>query len=159
MFIYVVYKDEPELSTMRRRSSETDLSTEETLLVNPDCHARVMLEYIRKRCKLGMYTQFDLCAEDGVLKRLFGLPPHTNVADCFEHRRTYYIIVLKQETERRLTVLPQLNRENKMYSDLKAKVKVSLLNIDTSRQTSPMSKVSPSVPSKTSLKPITKKKK
>ncbi|KAI8437992.1 hypothetical protein MSG28_010650 [Choristoneura fumiferana] len=39
MFINVVYKDAPELSTsiLRRSSSEMDLSLEKTLLVNPNC--------------------------------------------------------------------------------------------------------------------------
>ncbi|CAG4950584.1 unnamed protein product [Parnassius apollo] len=155
--------DEPELSNIRRRSSETDLSTEQTLLVNPDCHVRVMLEYIRKKCRLGIYTHFDLCDETGALKELFSLPAHTNVANLFEHRKTYYIIVLKQETDKRLIVLPQLNHDNKIYSDLKAKVKRHLLSSESSHLVSSQSKISPSLPSKTAsinvIKPSLKKNK
>ncbi|XP_013176321.1 PREDICTED: uncharacterized protein LOC106124319 [Papilio xuthus] len=161
MFIYLIYRDEPELSysLVRKRSSESELdsSVEETLLLNPDCHVRVMLEYIRKKCKLGIYTHFDICDEDGVLKKLFSLPPYTNGAEYFEHRKTYYVIVL-QEIDRRVTALPQLNHENRLYAELKTRIRNYMLSEDGSRHTSPMSKQSPSLPSKTSLKPGTKKK-
>lgn len=96
MFIKVIYKDIPELSTLRRKSTDVDLSVEKTVLLNPDCYVRVMLEYIRKTCNLGQYTHFDLCDENGVMKGLFSLPTYTNGSAFFEHRRTYYLIVLKQ---------------------------------------------------------------
>ncbi|XP_068626936.1 uncharacterized protein [Battus philenor] len=158
MFIYVIYKDEPELSLMRRRSSEPepDPSVEQTLLLNPDCHVRVMLEYIRKKCKLGIYTQFDLCDEEGFLKRLFTYAPYTNAADFFEHRKTYYVVVLRQESEMRISVLPQLNHDNLLYEELKAKIRYNMTG--DSSHTSPPSKISTVILSKTSVKPIIKKK-
>lgn len=95
MYINVAYKDAPELST-RRRSSETDLSVEKSLLVNPNCPVRIMLEYIRKNCRLGTFTQFDLCDDSGILKGLFNMPTYVYATDQFEHKKTYYVIVLKQ---------------------------------------------------------------
>lgn len=94
MYIKVAYKDAPELST--RRSSETDLSVEKSLLVNPNCPVRIMLEYIRKMCRLGTFTQFDLCDDSGILKGLFNMPTYVYATDQFEHKKTYYVIVLKQ---------------------------------------------------------------
>lgn len=96
MFITVAYKDDPELSAFRRRSSDSDLSVEKSLLVNPICYVRVMLEYIRKACKLGSFTCFDLCDDSGVLKGLFSLPTYTYATDMFEHKKTYYVVVMKQ---------------------------------------------------------------
>ncbi|XP_063394792.1 uncharacterized protein LOC134679821 [Cydia fagiglandana] len=124
MFINVVYKDAPELSPMSRRpSSEPDPSQEKTLLVNPDCPVRIMLEYIRKQCKLGSFTAFDLCDESGRLLGLFNLETYEYATDWFEHKKIYYIIVLRLETDRQLTILPQLNQENRFYEELKQRVK------------------------------------
>ncbi|XP_061708297.1 uncharacterized protein LOC133518633 isoform X2 [Cydia pomonella] len=115
MFINVVYKDAPELSTMSRRpSNEPDPSQEKTLLVNPDCPVRIMLEYIRKQCKLGSFTAFDLCDDSGCLLGLFTLETYAYATDRFEH---------KKESDRRLSVLPQLNQENRFYEELKQRVK------------------------------------
>ncbi|XP_063617118.1 uncharacterized protein LOC134790213 [Cydia splendana] len=124
MFINVVYKDAPELSLMSRRSSnEPDPSQEKTLLVNPDCPVRIMLEYIRKKCKLGSFTAFDLCDDSGRLLGLFNLETYAYATDRFEHKKIYYIIVLRSETDRQLIVLPQLNQENRFYEELKQRVK------------------------------------
>ena len=62
MYIVVAYKDAPELSALRRRSSDTDPSMEKTLVVNPKCPVRIMLEYIRKKCRLGkqIHTKFTM---------------------------------------------------------------------------------------------------
>lgn len=94
MFIFIAYKDAPELSH-RRRSSEMDISVDKTLLVNPNCPVRIMLEYIRKKCRLGIFTQFDLCDESGALKGLFNLKTYAYATDQFEHKKTYYLIVIK----------------------------------------------------------------
>lgn len=98
MYINVAYKDAPELSTFRRKSSSdaVDLSVEKTLLVNPKCPVRIILEYIRKRCRLGTFTTFDLCDDTGVLMGLFGLPTYVYATDRFVPKKTYYIVVLKQ---------------------------------------------------------------
>ncbi|XP_046974198.1 uncharacterized protein LOC124540543 [Vanessa cardui] len=122
MFINIAYKDAPELSTLRRSSSEVDLSVEKLLLVNPNCPVRIMLEYIRKKCRLGVFTHFDLCDENGILKGLFSMPTYVYATDQFEHKKTYYVIVIKQESDKRLSVLPQINHENKIYLDLKTKL-------------------------------------
>ncbi|XP_047036309.1 uncharacterized protein LOC124642021 [Helicoverpa zea] len=133
MFIYITYKDAPELSSLRARSSEAmDSSVEKTLLVNPNCPVRIMLEYIRKKCRLGKFTQFDLCDEGGVLKGLFSLQTYAYATDQFEHKSTYYVIVLKIEPDRRYSVLPQLNHENRIYFDLKMRVKKYLMTADLS---------------------------
>ncbi|XP_026746718.1 uncharacterized protein CXorf65-like [Trichoplusia ni] len=126
MFIFIAYKDAPELSH-RRRSSELDISVDKTLLVNPDCPVRIMLEYIRKKCRLGIYTQFDLCDDTGALKGLFSLKTYAYATDQFEHKKTYYLIVIKHEMDRHYSILPQLNQEHKMYVELKARVKRFLL--------------------------------
>ncbi|XP_022117627.1 uncharacterized protein LOC110994987 [Pieris rapae] len=81
-----------------------------------------MLEYIRKKCRLGIFTQFDLCDESGALKGLFNMPTYAYATDQFEHKKTYYLIVLKMEFDKKISVLPQLNRENARYEDLKNKV-------------------------------------
>ncbi|XP_045776275.1 uncharacterized protein LOC123874807 [Maniola jurtina] len=122
MYIIVIYKDEPELSTYRRTSSEVDLSVEKILLVNPHCPVRIMLEYIRTTCRLGKFTKFDLCDESGVLMGLFSMPTYTYATDHFVHKKTYYIIVMKQEADKSTSVLPQLNRGNSIYEDLKSRV-------------------------------------
>ncbi|KOB72461.1 Uncharacterized protein OBRU01_12192 [Operophtera brumata] len=77
-----MYKDAPELSTtLRRSSSEFDLAEEKTLLVNPDCPVRIMLEYIRKKCNLGVFTNFDLCDENGSLMGLFNMDTYAYATD------------------------------------------------------------------------------
>lgn len=97
MFIFVMFKDAPELSaTPRRNSSDIDLAVEKTLLVNPKCPVRIMLEYIRKKCRLGSFTTFDLCDESGYLKGLFSLPTYAYATDLFCHKKIYYVIVVKQ---------------------------------------------------------------
>ncbi|XP_069360917.1 uncharacterized protein CXorf65 homolog [Maniola hyperantus] len=126
MYINVIYKDVPELSTYRRTSSEVDLSVEKTLLTNPNCPVRIILEYIRDTCRLGKFTKFDLCDETGVLMGLFSLPTYVYATDNFVHKKTYYIIVMKQEPDKTTSVLPQLNRENNIYPDLKSRVKYYL---------------------------------
>lgn len=95
MFIYVLYKDEPELSSRRSSVDTVDTSVEKSLLVNPYCPVRIMLEYIRKKCRLGTFTQFDLCDESGVLKGLFSLNTYAYATEEFEHKKVYYVIVLK----------------------------------------------------------------
>ncbi|KAL0901980.1 hypothetical protein ABMA27_007117 [Loxostege sticticalis] len=155
MFIYVAYKDGPELSHIRRRSSEQDVSLEKTLLVNPNCPIRIMLEYIRKKCKLGSFTQFDLCDESGGLMGLFNMPTYAYATEQFEHKKTYYIIVLKTESDKRLSVLPQLNHENRIYIDLKNRVKKFLATGDVSPQATPPGKVTPPPPP---MKSVMKKK-
>ncbi|XP_059058420.1 uncharacterized protein LOC131851875 [Achroia grisella] len=148
MFIYIAYKDSPELSSFRRTSTDADLSVEKTLLVNPNCPVRIMLEYIRKKCKLGIYTNFDLCDESGGLMGLFNLPSYAYATDQFAHKKTYYVIVIKQENEKRVSVLPQLNRENRIYLELKARVKRFLLTGNVSPQTTSPAKVTPPPPNK-----------
>ncbi|CAK1544371.1 unnamed protein product [Leptosia nina] len=156
MFIFVAYKDTPELSTVRFRSSETDLSEEKTLLVNPDCPVRIMLEYIRKKCRLGIFTRFDLCDESGALKGLFNMPTYAYATDQFEHKRTYYLIVLKMEQDKRMSVLPQLNHDNVRYEELKNKVKIYMLGESPIR--SPPSGSAPSGKSTPLIKVASKKK-
>ncbi|XP_063357978.1 uncharacterized protein LOC134647554 [Cydia amplana] len=137
MFINVVYKDAPELSTVPRRpSNEPDPSQEKTLLVNPDCPVRIMLEYIRKQCKLGSFTAFDLCDESGRLLGLFNMETYAYATGRFEHKKVYYIIVLKAESDRLLTILPQLNKENRFYEELKQRVKAFISANPSSRTTS-----------------------
>uniref|UniRef100_A0A2A4JY97 Uncharacterized protein n=1 Tax=Heliothis virescens TaxID=7102 RepID=A0A2A4JY97_HELVI len=134
MFIYIAYKDTPELSSLRVRSNTeaVDTSVEKILLVNPNCPVRIMLEYIRKKCRLGIFTQFDLCDESGILKGLFSLQTYAYATDQFEHKNTYYVIVLKIESDKRYTVLPQLNHENRLYFDLRLRVKKYLVSGDMS---------------------------
>ncbi|XP_030021113.2 uncharacterized protein LOC115440789 [Manduca sexta] len=158
MFIFVAYKDAPELSNLRRRSSEIDLSIEKTLLVNPNCPVRIMLEYIRKKCRLGIFTLFDLCDDTGTLKGLFNLPTYAYATDMFEHKKTYYVIVIRTESDKRQSVLPQLNHENRIYLELKAKVKRFLLTGESSppgATPTPIGKVTPPPPP---VKPPPKKK-
>lgn len=96
MFIFVAFKDPPELSlTPRRLSSEEDLSEEKMQLVNPNCPVRIMLEYIRKKCRLAEKTQFDLCDENGNMKKLFSLPTFASAMHLFDHKKTYYLIVYR----------------------------------------------------------------
>ncbi|CAG9796874.1 unnamed protein product [Diatraea saccharalis] len=154
MFITVVYKDAPELSHIRRRSSEPDVSLEKTLLVNPICPVRIMLEYIRKKCRLGSFTQFDLCDESGVLLDLFNLPTYAYATAQFEHKKTYYVIVVRTEADKRISVLPQLNHDNKMYEEIKSRVKKFL----TAGEASPASTPPPAQPAKVTLAPAGKKK-
>ncbi|XP_072947884.1 uncharacterized protein [Epargyreus clarus] len=186
MFINVTYKDAPELSNFRRSSSEPDLSVEKMLLVNPNCPVRIMLEYIRKKCKLGIFSQFDLCDEAGGLMGLFNLPTYAYATEQFEHKKTYYIIILKElissascltkeyfnpaaslqtkqnemkiltliiESDRRLSVLPQLNHDNDLYLNLKNRVKRFIATGDTSPITPPPGKATPPT-----AKPAPKKK-
>ncbi|OWR49024.1 hypothetical protein KGM_202225 [Danaus plexippus plexippus] len=157
MYVSVIYKEAPELSAQRRRSSEPDPSIEKVLLVNPNCPVRIMLEYIRKRCRLGKFTEFDLCDETGHLMGLFDMPTYVYTTDKFEHKRTYYIIIMKQEADRRISVLPQLNHENQIYMDLKTKVKKYLAGDGTpptpTSASTPPGKVTPPV-----TKPSAKKK-
>ncbi|CAH2102989.1 unnamed protein product [Euphydryas editha] len=163
MYINIAYKDAPELS-VRQRSSETDLSIEKTLLVNPNSPVRIMLEYIRKKCRLGTFTQFDLCDENGILKGLFNMPTYVYATDQFEHKKTYYVIVLKQESDKRLSVLPQINHENKIYMDLKTRVKrylagdVSPISTTTMGQTPPLGKTTPLAAKPSAIKQSAKKK-
>lgn len=72
-----------------------DTSVEKTLLVNPVCPVRIILEYIRKQCRLGIFTHFDLADDNGCLMGLFNLPTYAYATDQFEHKRTYFIIVFK----------------------------------------------------------------
>lgn len=95
MFITVIYKEPAELSSIRRTSTDFDNSVEKTLLVNPVCHVRVMLEYIRNVCNLGIYTIFDLCDDAGVLRGLFNLQPWEYSHSLFENGRVYYVVVFK----------------------------------------------------------------
>lgn len=96
MFIFVAYKDPPELSSSRSRlSDDEDQAMENILLVNPNCYIRVMLEFIRKKCRLAATTTFDLCEESGFIKKLFTYPTHAYVTDQFEHKKTYYLIVFR----------------------------------------------------------------
>ncbi|CAH0592124.1 unnamed protein product [Chrysodeixis includens] len=154
MFIFIAYKDAPELSN-RRRSSELDISVDKTLLVNPDCPVRIMLEYIRKKCRLGIYTHFDLCDESGMLKGLFQLKTYEYATDQFEHKKTYYLIVIKHEPDKRFSVLPQLNQEHKMYLELKARVRKFL----TGELNAPSMHHTPSRMKVTATPPTTGKKK
>ncbi|CAH2256781.1 jg10988 [Pararge aegeria aegeria] len=157
MYIKVAYKDAPELSTIRRKSTDEDLSVEKTLLVNPQCPVRIMLEYIRKRCRLGTFTTFDLCDETGVLMGLFNMPTYVYATDNFAHKKMYYIIVLKQEAYKSTSVLPQLNHENRFYEDLRNRVTHYL----TTGEMSPALSLQSNIPmAKTSVasKPVSKKK-
>ncbi|CAH0405578.1 unnamed protein product [Chilo suppressalis] len=158
MFINVLYKDAPELSHIRRLSSEPDLSQEKILLVNPNCPVRIMLEYIRKKCRLGSFTQFDLCDESGVLLGLFNLPTYSYATAQFEHKKAYYVIVVRTETDKRLSVLPQLNHENRLYEDLKNRVKRFLATGEVSPQstppTAPTAKVGPTAKSASAGKAV-----
>lgn len=96
MFIFVTYKDPPELSSPRSRlSDDGDQTMENVLLVNPNCYVRVMLEFIRKKCRLAATTTFDLCEESGGLKNLFTYPTHAYATDQFEHKRNYFLIVFR----------------------------------------------------------------
>ncbi|XP_022822119.1 uncharacterized protein LOC111353358 [Spodoptera litura] len=141
MFIYVIYKDPPELSLIFPRGSEViDSSVEKTLLVNPVCPVRIIIEYIRKHCRLGIFTQFDLADENGCLMRLFHQPTYAYVTDQFEHKSTYFIIVFK-ETEKKVDVLPQLSYDNRLHFDLKMKVRKFLMGGDLSTSTVTMSKL------------------
>ncbi|XP_026320118.1 uncharacterized protein LOC113230414 [Hyposmocoma kahamanoa] len=142
MFIFVTYKDPPELSTSRSRlSDDEDLSIENVLLVNPNCYVRVMLEFIRKRCRLAATTVFDLCEESGNLKNLFSYPTYAYATDKFEHKKTYFLIVLKQESEKNVTVIPQLHRENKLCTELQTKIYRLLLTGEQSNVTTTDGKV------------------
>ncbi|CAB3239537.1 unnamed protein product [Arctia plantaginis] len=144
MFIFVMYKDAPELSHYSRRSSsELDPSVEKTLLVNPNCQVRVMFEYIRKKCKLGTFTQFDLSEANGLLKGLFELDTFAYATNLFEHKRTYYLIVLKPESDKRLSVIPQLSQDNSFYQALKSRVNNYILTGAVSPSNTPPSKATP----------------
>ncbi|CAG4989062.1 unnamed protein product [Colias eurytheme] len=158
MFIFVAYKDSPELSSMHKRSSETDLSVEKTLLVNPNCPVRIMLEYIRKKCKFAIFTQFDLCDETGTLKGLFNMPTYAYATDQFEHKKTYYLIVIRMDNDRRISIYPQLNRENKMYEELKNKVKTHMTTGEGTPHVSPPLTMTPPSKSTPVLKIAPKKK-
>ncbi|XP_049876583.1 uncharacterized protein LOC126374153 [Pectinophora gossypiella] len=116
-----------------------DICTEKTLLVNPNCPVRIMLEFIRKKCRLAITTQFDLCDESGVMKNLFSYPTFQYVTQQFEHKKIYYLIVIKVETDKMISVLPQLSRDNKLYVELQTKVKKYIhgySGLDSSQHTS-----------------------
>ncbi|XP_075977762.1 uncharacterized protein LOC142977621 [Anticarsia gemmatalis] len=104
---------------------------------------------VTKKCRLAIFTQFDLAAPNGQIKGLFKLPSYSYATEEFEHKKTYYLIVLKQEADRHLSVLPQLNHENPIYGEIKANVKKFLQTGDTSPSptlTPPQSKITaPSV--------------
>ncbi|KAI5632864.1 putative interleukin 2 receptor, gamma chain domain-containing protein [Phthorimaea operculella] len=127
MFIFVMYKDPPELSTFRRSFSFDDISQEKTLLVNPKCPVRVMLEFIRKQCKLAGQTYFDLCDDSGNLKGLFYFPTYSCADVHFDHKKTYYLIVLSKSPAdgdlKSILVFPQVSCDSKLYGDLQAKVR------------------------------------
>ncbi|XP_053619261.1 proteasome subunit beta type-2-like isoform X2 [Plodia interpunctella] len=60
---------------------------------------------------------------------LFGLPTYAYATDRFEHKKTYYLIVLRQDAaDKRSSVLPQLNHDNKLYQELKLRVKWFIMN-------------------------------
>ncbi|KAF9420223.1 hypothetical protein HW555_003444 [Spodoptera exigua] len=147
MFIYIIYKDPPELSPLYPRSSELpDTSVEKMILVNPVCPVRIMLEYIRKQCRLGIFTQFDLTDQNESLMGLFNLPTYAYATEQFEDKKTYFIVVFK-EVDKKIEVLPQLNYENKLHFELKMKVKRFLMVGDLSNTNVTQSKLltSPSV--------------
>lgn len=120
MFIFVTYKDPPELSTSRSLlSDDEDQSIENVLLVNPNCYVRVMLEFIRKKCRLTATTTYDLCEESGGLKNLFAYPTFAYATDRFEHKKTYYLIVFKQVSSDSFvngTIFADLNRQTYISS-------------------------------------------
>ncbi|KAL4713934.1 hypothetical protein ACJJTC_015588 [Scirpophaga incertulas] len=112
-----------------------------------------MLEYIRRKCGFASFTQFDLCDESGALMGLFNLPTYAYATAQFEHKKIYYIVVLRTESDRRLSVLPQLNRENKLYEELRIRVKHFLVKCDTSSEGTLIGKVTPpSVTGRTTAK-------
>ncbi|KAJ2940727.1 hypothetical protein O0L34_g14838 [Tuta absoluta] len=151
MFIFVVYKDPPELSGFRRTSQVEVLTQEKTLLVNPKCPIRVMLEFIRKQCKLAAQTYFDLCDDSGVLKCLFGYPTYTCAEAFFDHKKTYYLIVLSKAPSepdgKACQVFPQVSCNSKLYVDLQVKVTRYLTGVSdkagTSEKSSPSTKKKP----------------
>ncbi|XP_041974915.1 uncharacterized protein CXorf65 homolog [Aricia agestis] len=116
MFIRIIYLDPPELSSNRVEDSE-----ERVLLVNPKCLVRIMLEYIRSRCNLGLYTWFDLCDESGAVMGLFDMPSYEYPTEKFQNGGTYYVIVIKQEKTKQ--IFPQVNNSNPLHAELKERVR------------------------------------
>ncbi|CAH1800020.1 unnamed protein product [Owenia fusiformis] len=92
-------------------------------VVNPNCGAKSLLEFIRKQCSCNETDILDLVDETGVLKKLNEQPDTDNVKTILQSKAIYIpVLVLKGESEENKEFVPLLKEIEELYPGLLEKL-------------------------------------
>lgn len=72
--------------------SDTVIGENKELLINPNCYIKILIEYIANQIDLATNC-FDLCDENGQLKKIKTHPPNMYATNILKYKETYYIVV------------------------------------------------------------------
>lgn len=93
---YSLHVNECNESNVSKNSSQirTDVNVNDNkeLLINPNCYVQILIEYIINEIDLQM-NPFDLCDNDGQLKKINTYPPNTYATDILNYRDIYYVVM------------------------------------------------------------------
>ncbi|XP_060065405.1 uncharacterized protein CXorf65 homolog [Ylistrum balloti] len=95
-----------------------------TLLVNPDCNAVVLQDYVRRACGIRPKVVVDLSDEHASLVELFNKPPHENMFDYFMPRSTFVLVQIDKGADGSISkVTPLLTDWEKKYPFMERKLR------------------------------------
>ncbi|XP_033740039.1 uncharacterized protein CXorf65 homolog isoform X2 [Pecten maximus] len=95
-----------------------------TLLVNPDCNAVILQDYVRRSCGIKSTVTIDFSDENAVLTELFSKPPQENMFDFFMPRSTFVLVQIDRGADGSiLKVTPLLTDWEKKYPFLERKLR------------------------------------
>ncbi|XP_069142008.1 uncharacterized protein CXorf65 homolog [Argopecten irradians] len=94
------------------------------LLVNPDCNAVILQDYIRRACGVKSTVTIDLSDENALLMELFNKPPQENMFDFFMPRSTFVLVQVERGPDGSiLKVSPLLTDWEKKYPFMERKLR------------------------------------
>lgn len=68
----------------------------EEVLINPNCHIRLIYDYIRLKVGASDDMEIDVCDVHGDTKHIYEQPYHLNGLEIFEQRKSYYLLAIRK---------------------------------------------------------------
>lgn len=125
------------------------------LIVNPNCHVQILLDYICAQIPLEKNGNFDFCDGTGILTYIQDLKPYDYATDVLRPLETYYIVLFEKDingTVVNIEIL--LDKKSKVYTELLYKIR-RLFQLGSKLLTDFVGKTRPSGKSKASLSSTT----
>ncbi|GJQ65453.1 hypothetical protein Trydic_g7558 [Trypoxylus dichotomus] len=137
MFCYIKYAeweggkcDEGSLhrlgpGSIRSLIMKNTLQENKTLLINPNCYIRILIDYIAEIVKFDFKSaSFDLCNENGELLRVDEMEPCESATKVLMFQKTYIVVKCFRNDDGIIKSLePLLYKNSREYFDVKSRLK------------------------------------
>ncbi|XP_065890639.1 uncharacterized protein CXorf65 homolog isoform X1 [Dysidea avara] len=106
---------------------------DEKLLFNPDCSPKILLDNIKRRCRVPLQADIELLDEDGELKNFSQCMHERDACGVFTNRGVYYLLKIERKDGKATTYKCLLNNFAELHPHLVAKLE----DLSSSKQSEP----------------------